>query len=168
MAGVPYAYAVGSLMYAMVCTQPDIAYSVSMVSRFMSNPEKSHWQALKGILRYIKGSLGKGLVIGGADGKHDKLVVIEGFVDYDFVGCLDTRKSLTAYVFTAVETAIAGKLVYKSQVAMGIGVHELDVVQLVLEIKVILDIQKRSAKPGVAFKSPFRNDCGPSNAGVVL
>ena len=95
MAKIPYANAVGSLMYAMVCTRPDIAYSVSLVSIFMSNPRKVHWQSLKWILRYIKGSLGKGLVYGGAYENSYSPVAIEGFVDSDYDGCLDTRKSLT-------------------------------------------------------------------------
>ena len=42
MASIPYANAVGSLMYAMVCTRPDLAYAVSMVSRYMHNPGKEH------------------------------------------------------------------------------------------------------------------------------
>ena len=59
MEGIPYANVVGSLMYVMVCIHPDIAHAVSLVSRFMANPGKAHWQALKWILRYIKGSLSK-------------------------------------------------------------------------------------------------------------
>ena len=49
MSHVPYASAVGSLMYAMVCTRPDLAYAVSMVSRYMHNPGKDHWSAIKWI-----------------------------------------------------------------------------------------------------------------------
>jgi hypothetical protein len=52
MAKVPHASAIGSLMYAMVCTRPDIAHAVGVVSRFMSNPGKQHWEAVKWILRY--------------------------------------------------------------------------------------------------------------------
>ena len=59
MAKIPYANAVGSLMYVIMCTRPDIAYSMSLVSKFMSNPGKVHWQALKWILRYIKVHLGR-------------------------------------------------------------------------------------------------------------
>ena len=95
MAKIPYANAVGSLMYAMVFTQPDIAYSVSLVSRFMSNPRKVHWQALKWILRHIKGSLRKGMVYGGADKNSYSSAAIEGFVGSSYAGCLNTRKSLT-------------------------------------------------------------------------
>ena len=44
---VPYASAVGSLMYVMVCTRPDIAHAVGVLSKFMSNPRKDHWTAVK-------------------------------------------------------------------------------------------------------------------------
>ena len=44
MALVPYASAVGSLMYAMVCTRPDIAHALGVVSRYMANPRKEHWK----------------------------------------------------------------------------------------------------------------------------
>ena len=47
MKNVPYASAVGSLMYAMVCTRPDIAHRVGVVSRFLSNLGKEHWAAVK-------------------------------------------------------------------------------------------------------------------------
>lgn len=55
MAQIPYANAVGALMYAIVCTRPNISHAVSMVSRYMHNPGKGHWQAVKWILRYIHG-----------------------------------------------------------------------------------------------------------------
>ena len=50
MAKVPYALAIGSLMYVMVCTRPDIAQAVGAVSRYMNNPGKLHWEAVKWIL----------------------------------------------------------------------------------------------------------------------
>ena len=56
MSKVPYASAIGSLMYAMMCIRPDIAHAVGVVSRFMSRPGKQHWEAVKWILRYLKGS----------------------------------------------------------------------------------------------------------------
>ena len=43
MAQIPYANAIGALMYAMVCTRPDISHAVSMVSRYMHDPRKGHW-----------------------------------------------------------------------------------------------------------------------------
>ncbi|GKC60615.1 hypothetical protein Tco_1088213, partial [Tanacetum coccineum] len=56
MKTVPYSSAVGSLMYAMVCTRHDLAHATSVVSRFMANPGKAHWKAVKWILRYLKGA----------------------------------------------------------------------------------------------------------------
>ena len=47
MTKVPYTSAVGSLMYVMVCTRPDIAHALGVVSRFLENPGKEHWKAVK-------------------------------------------------------------------------------------------------------------------------
>ena len=94
MATIPYASAVGSLMYAMVCTRPDLAHAVSVVSRFMANPAKEHWQAVKWIFRYLKGTHSSHLEF-----SRDTTNLI-GYVDADYAGCMDTRRSTSAYVFT--------------------------------------------------------------------
>lgn len=101
MAKVPYASAVGSLMYAMVCTRPDIAHAVGVVSRFMSNPGREHWEAVKWLLRYLKGTSKVALCFSKKD------VILEGFSDADLGGCLDTRKSTTGYIFTLGGTAVS-------------------------------------------------------------
>jgi len=54
MGKVPYSSVVGSLMYTIVCTRPNFDYVVEVVSRFLSNPWKEHWTAVKWILRYLK------------------------------------------------------------------------------------------------------------------
>jgi hypothetical protein len=51
---VPYSSVVGSLIYAMMCTRPDISFVVGMMSRYQANPEQSHWKTVKKILRYLK------------------------------------------------------------------------------------------------------------------
>ena len=61
MEKIPYANAVGSLMYSMVCTRPDLAYSTSLVSRFMANPGRDHWEAVKWIFRYLRETSSYGL-----------------------------------------------------------------------------------------------------------
>jgi hypothetical protein len=66
MSRVPYSLAVGSLMYAMVCTRPDIAHAVGVVSRYMNNPGKEHWEAVKWILRYLRGTANHALCFGGS------------------------------------------------------------------------------------------------------
>ncbi|RVX04508.1 Retrovirus-related Pol polyprotein from transposon TNT 1-94 [Vitis vinifera] len=101
MSKVPYASTIGSLMYAMVCTRPDIAHTVGVVSRFMSRLGKQHWEAVKWILRYLKGSLDTCLCFTGASLK------LQGYVDADFAGDIDSRKSTTGFVFTLGGTTIS-------------------------------------------------------------
>jgi hypothetical protein len=66
MSRVPYSSAVGSLMYAMVFTRPDIAHAVGVVSRYMNNPGKENWEAVKWILRYLRGTAKHALCFGGS------------------------------------------------------------------------------------------------------
>lgn len=67
MSKVPYASTVGRLMYAMVCTRPDISHVVGVVSRYMNNPGKEHWMAVKWILRYLRGTTNQALCFGGSN-----------------------------------------------------------------------------------------------------
>jgi hypothetical protein len=55
MSRVPYFSAVGSLMYAMVCSRIDLSHALSVVSRFMANPGEEHWRAVQWIFRYLRG-----------------------------------------------------------------------------------------------------------------
>ena len=96
MSKVPYASAVGCLMYAMVCTRPDLAQGVSMVSKFLSNPGKQHWDAVKWIFRYLRGTTNYGIMF---ERQQDELSV-RGYVDVDYAGGLNDRRSTTGYVFT--------------------------------------------------------------------
>ena len=56
MEAVPYALAVGSLMYAQTCTRPDISFVVGMFGRFQSNPGFDYWTAVKKVMRYLQGT----------------------------------------------------------------------------------------------------------------
>jgi len=104
MSHVPYSNAIGSLMYAMVCTRPDLVYAVSNVSRFRHNPGKTHWEAVKWILRYLKGSPDLGLVF---DQHRADPGGVVGSVDANYGGDLDWRRSLSAYIFTLCGSAIS-------------------------------------------------------------
>jgi hypothetical protein len=98
MSHVPYASAVGSLMYAMVCTRPDIAHAVGVLSRYMSKPGKEHWTTVKRVFRYLHGTTSYGLCYQGRPGL-DIVLDIHGFVDADWAGDLDRRRSTSGYVF---------------------------------------------------------------------
>ena len=54
MQKIPYASAVGSLMYAQVCRRPDIAFIVGVLGRYLSNPGMDHWKAVKRVMRYLQ------------------------------------------------------------------------------------------------------------------
>jgi hypothetical protein len=94
MSKVPYSSTTGSLMYAMVCTRPDIAHAVAVVSSYMTNPGKEHWEVVKWILKYLRGTATHALCFGGSD------TFLQGYVDSDMVGDQDNRRSTTGYVFT--------------------------------------------------------------------
>ncbi|GJR87473.1 retrovirus-related pol polyprotein from transposon TNT 1-94 [Tanacetum coccineum] len=112
MAKVPYALAVGSVMYTMVCTRPDIAHAVGVVSRFMSNPGREHWESVKWLLRYLKGTSKTTFCF------SRKEVVLEGFSNSDYGGCLDSGKSTTGYVFIVGGTAVSWMYRIQKCVAM--------------------------------------------------
>ncbi|KAK3009920.1 hypothetical protein RJ639_011490 [Escallonia herrerae] len=114
MSRVPYANAVGCLMYAMVCTRPDISHAVSMVSRYMGNPGKKHWDAVKWIFRYLAGSTNFGIMFD-CDGAKGK---VSGFMDSDYAGDLDSRRSTTGYIFTFYGGPICWKSVLQSMTAL--------------------------------------------------
>ena len=101
MSRVPYASAVGSLMYAMMCTRPYICFSVGLVSQYQSNPRREHWKAVKRILRYLKGILDYCLVYQGSE------LRLVRYSDADWGGDLDQRKSTYGYVFLLNKGAIS-------------------------------------------------------------
>ena len=67
MKNVPYASSVGSIMYAMMCTRPDVSYALSVTSKFQANPGESHWKAVKNILKYLRRIKDLFLIYGGAE-----------------------------------------------------------------------------------------------------
>ena len=111
MSRVPYSSAVGSLMYAMVCSRPDLSYAMSLVSRYMANPGKEHWKAVQWIFRYLRGTSNACLKFG-KTGEG-----LAGYVDSDFAADLDKRRSLTGYVFTVSGCAVSWKATLQGVVA---------------------------------------------------
>jgi hypothetical protein len=85
---------VGSLLHLMNCTRPDISQAVNMLCRFNSRPGPIHCAALKGVLRYLKGTMRLGITYSPGDS------TIQGWCDADYSGDMKTRKSTIGYVFT--------------------------------------------------------------------
>jgi len=101
MKNVPYASSVGSLMYAMLCTQPDICFAVGLVSRYQSNPGPTHRQAVKRIMRYLCGTTDLVLCYQGGDLK------LRGYSNVDWGGDPDESRSTSRYLFTLSGGAIS-------------------------------------------------------------
>ena len=101
MSNVSYSSTVGSLMYVMVCTRPDIAHVVGVLSRYMNNPGKEHWKEVKWILRYLRGTTTKTFCLGGSN------TVLHGYVDSNTEGDINSWRSTTRYVFTVGGTTIS-------------------------------------------------------------
>ncbi|KAK9693684.1 Reverse transcriptase (RNA-dependent DNA polymerase) [Popillia japonica] len=90
MSNKPYREAVGSLMFAATVSRPDIMFAVNQVSRFLNNPGREHWCAVKRILKYLQGTKNIGIRYNG-----DLQLTI--YSDADFAGDCDTRRSTTGY-----------------------------------------------------------------------
>ncbi|XP_031265676.1 secreted RxLR effector protein 161-like [Pistacia vera] len=103
MRGIPYASVIGSLMYAMLCTRPDIAYAVSVTSRYQSDPREKHWLAVKTIIKYLRKTKDLILSYGGSKLK------IEGYSDSDFQSDMDDRKSTSEFIFICNGGAVSWK-----------------------------------------------------------
>jgi len=88
-------------MFAMICTRPDIVQAVGAASQYMADPGREHWNTIKRILKYINGTLDVVLCYGGSK------FTIRGYIDSDFVGDLEKRKSTTGYVFIIAGGAVS-------------------------------------------------------------
>lgn len=102
-------------MYAMLLTRPDIAYVVSIVSKFMVNLRNEHWRAVKWILRYLKGTSSYSLLYEGVRMSNN---LAEGYVDANFADDLNNRWSLIGYLFTINNCIISCKASLQSVVAL--------------------------------------------------
>jgi hypothetical protein len=112
MKAVPYSSGVGSLMYAMTATRPDIAYAVSTLTAFMATPGEQHWIAVKRVLRYLQGTRNYCLVLGGNS------VELNGWCDADWANDKDTRRSVTGYVFRLGDGVVSWQSKRQPTVAM--------------------------------------------------
>uniref|UniRef100_A0A3Q7IFR1 Pectinesterase catalytic domain-containing protein n=1 Tax=Solanum lycopersicum TaxID=4081 RepID=A0A3Q7IFR1_SOLLC len=128
MAKVPYSSAVGSLMYAMVCTRPDIAHAVCVVSRFLENTGKEHWEAVKWILRYLRGTTRDCLYFKGSD------PILKGYTDADMAGgaiswqsklqkCVALSTTEAEYI---AATEAGKKMVWLKRFLQELGLHQID------------------------------------------
>ncbi|XP_048624869.1 secreted RxLR effector protein 161-like [Brassica napus] len=112
MSRIPYASALGSIMYAMLCTCPDVACALSMTSRYQSDPGESQWTAVKTILKCLRNTKDKFLVYGGSDE-----LVVSGYTDASFQTDKDDFRSQSGFIFCLNGGAVSWKSSNQSTVA---------------------------------------------------
>ena len=112
MSTVPYVSAIGSIMYAMICTRPVVLCALSMTSRFQSCPGADHWTAVKNILKYLNRTKEKFLVFGGMPE-----LCVKGYTDASFQTDKDDFRSQSGFVFTLNGGAVSWKSSKQSTVA---------------------------------------------------
>ncbi|KAL5560862.1 hypothetical protein UlMin_030609 [Ulmus minor] len=136
MLNIPYSNAVGSLMYSMVSTRHDLSFAMSILSRFKSNPRKSHWEAMKWLFRYIKGTTDIGLIF---EKKKGTKFGLEGFVDSNYAGNKDNRRSTTLYYFCLNGCCISWKT--QLQPIAALSTTEVEYIAAIEAIKEALWLQ---------------------------
>lgn len=129
---------VGSLMYAMTCTRPDLAFTMSRLSKFCSNPSAIHIRAARHALRYLQSTKNTGITYRKST-THSQLEV-SGFSDSDFAADLDNRRSTSGYVFTAGGSAISWRS--KQQDLVTLSTMEAEYVGLTEAAKEMLWLQR--------------------------
>jgi hypothetical protein len=109
---IPYASAIGSITYAMLCTRPDVAHAISLTSRYQSDPGLEHWTAIKNIIKYLRRTKDMFLVYGG-----EEELVASCYVDDSFDTDRDDSKSQSGYVFVMNGGAVSWRSSKQSVVA---------------------------------------------------
>ncbi len=125
---IPYRQAIGSIMYLMICTRPDLAYAIGKLSQYSESPKEHHWIALKRVLRYIKGTQTYGIMYNGS-----KLKSIAGYSDADWGGCKASRKSTSGNVFLVSGGAVSWRS--KKQTCVALSTCEAEYIATCLAAK---------------------------------
>jgi len=99
---IPYREVVGSLLYLNQITKTDITFSVNLVCRYAEEQEEHHWTPVKQLLKYFKGLINYGFLFSSSEKLR-----LKRYIDADYVGDMNTKKSISGTVFTLGSGAIA-------------------------------------------------------------
>ena len=153
MESVPYRQAVGTLLWLSLGTRPDISYAVSQVAKYNENPGNEHWKAVKRIFRFLKGSMKRGLKFYGINKSNEftsrfsslrqlgniEVIIFQNgkrlinekdilealaFVDANYARCIDTRRSVTGFIFFIGASPISWQS--KQQVSTALNTMEAE------------------------------------------
>lgn len=156
----PYKEAVGSLVYAMTCTRPDICYAVMRISQHLQNPTPIHWIAVKRIFRYLKGTQHNGILYQG-DEQSSKLTLIS-YSDADWAGDTIDRKSTSGYLFILANGAISWAS--KKQTTTALSTTEAEYIATTLAAKEAIWLRRLLEDLGEKQDSPTTILCDNQSA----
>jgi hypothetical protein len=94
MRAISYASAIGSIMYAMLCTCPDVSYTLSATSRYQLNYGEAHWTIVKNIIKYLRRTKEVFLAFGG-----EEELIVKGYSNASFQTDKGDSKSQSDFVF---------------------------------------------------------------------
>ena len=96
-----YQQILGSIMYTIIGTRPDLVYTITLLSQYASNPSAEHLGALKRVLRYLKGTRDQKLLYSYRHQHNNPHLplILSGYTDSNFAGCRNTRHSTSRYIF---------------------------------------------------------------------
>ena len=111
-----YQQYVGSLLYLGLKTRIDIAFTVQNYAKYASNPSKQHYTAINRIFAYLNKNKDKN--IGNKYNCNNLNLILKGYLDSDWVSCLDIRRSITGYIFTLLNNPISWNVQIQKTVAL--------------------------------------------------
>ena len=149
---------VGSKMYAMLCTRPDLAYAIQQLSQFNSNATNAHFQAAKRALRYLQGSQAVKLTYK----RNGKTIPIQAYCDADYAADSD-RKSISGYVFIFAGSPISWQA--KKQTTVAQSTVESEYAAMALATKEMIWLQHLLRDLGMSKYTPRTLFC--DNQGAI-
>jgi hypothetical protein len=157
---IPYASAIGSIMYTILCTHPDVSYALSATSRYQSNYGEAHWTIVKNILKYLKRTKETFLVFGG-----EEELVVKGYNDASFETDADDSKSQSDFVFYLNGWAVCWKSSKQDNVAD--STTEVEYIAASEAAKEAISIRIFVPELGIVYSASSPMDLYCDNSGAI-
>ena len=148
----PYMSVGGSIMYPTLCTRPEMSFQINKLSRYNRNPGKVHVNAQKHMLKYIKGTTGRGIIYKEQKSYSSNKVTITACVDTDWAGCQDTRRSTVGYIVYLDGSPIAWKS--KLMTTLALSSCEAEFMGLSLVAREVMWLCRFLTEIGIEYYTP--------------
>jgi len=160
MSAIPYAPAIGSIMYGMHCTRPDVSFALSVTSWYQSNFGEDHWTVVKSILKNLRRTKDMFLIFGGEDE-----LVVKGYTDASFQTDKDDSASQSGFVFCLNGGAVSWKSSKQDTVAD--STTEAEYIAASEAAKEVVWIRKFVSELGVVPSASSPVDLYCDNSGAI-